>query len=307
MIIVFGSINMDMIFDLDHFPAPGETIASPPFSKSHGGKGANQALAAARLNAKTALVGATGDDDAGHRMLDSLRREGVIVSGVKRVPDPSGTAIILRDARGENQIIVSSSANLSASAEQVPNEILTEKNIVLLQMETDHAENEALIKRAHARGTKTILNLAPAAPVPEPVLKALDYLIVNEGEVLYLGRHLRLDAQDFPALARTLADTYGLTCIVTLGEKGVIAAAADGQMIAVPAVELPEIVDTTGAGDAFCGSFAAALHEGKGLEEALCYAAAAGSLACTGKGAQSSYAYAADIEKAAKSLQAQIS
>lgn len=299
MIIVFGSINMDMILPVGQFPQPGETVLSPGSETYAGGKGANQALAAARTGAKTALVGRVGDDGMGLRILNGLRRDGVMTSGVA-VSEylATGLAVVITNPRGENEIIVASGANGEVSHEQVPDEILTPKNILMLQMETAPAENWALLERAEKGGATTILNLAPAINIPQAALERLDYLIVNQIEARQIAVKLGLDAEkNMERIAHALAQQGKLTCIVTLGEQGSVAAMPDGNFIRVPALVVDEMIDRTGAGDAYCGTLAGMLHEGRTLGEAMRYASVAGSLACKARGAQPSYAYSADIEE----------
>ena len=163
MIIVFGSINMDMVFPADKLPQPGETILCDKYEITSGGKGANQALAAARMGEKVALVGCVGDDGPALRMLRHLRRDGVMTTGVAEDPElKTGCATIITDKHGNNQIVVAAGANGKAKADQIPDEILLPNNLILMQMELPVAETITLIERAHAHGVTTILNLAPA-------------------------------------------------------------------------------------------------------------------------------------------------
>jgi len=299
MIIVFGSINMDMLFRADKLPAPGETVLCGAYEIASGGKGANQALAAARLGGKVALVGAVGDDGPALRMLRALRRDGVMTTGVAESPDLlTGCAVVMTDERGDNQIIVASGANSHAKSDQVPDEILKPGNLVLMQMEMAPEENWKLIDRAHARGVKTVLNLAPAIHIPKSALEKLDYLIVNQIEARQMAQMLDMEIEEAAdKMATTISKQAKLSCVITLGEKGAIACSRQGDLVTVPALKLDKVVDTTGAGDAWCGTFAAAIHEGRGLMEAMQMASVAGSLACLKKGAQESYAYLGDIEK----------
>jgi ribokinase len=232
-------------------------------------------------------------------MLRQLRRDGVMTSGVSESPDlPTGCAVIIRDKAGQNQIAVSSGANAGAKADQVPDEILKKGNVVLMQMEMPPEENWKLIERAHTRGATTILNLAPAITISEAALKKLDYLIVNHIEARQMAGMLGLKAEkDAMKMAQALSKQGDLTCIITLSEKGAVACGKDGKLTTVPAMKLEKVVDTTGAGDAWCGTFAAAIHDGKKLEEAMRMASVAGSLSCTKKGAQDSYAYLGDIRE----------
>ncbi len=302
MLVVFGSINQDMCFALDHLPVPGETILCSGYKMSGGGKGANQALAAARFGAKTALVGRVGDDGPGMRLLAEIRREGVMTSGVVHSEQPTGCAIVLTDSKGENQITVAQGANAEASAEQVPDDILGEGNVVLMQMETSAEHNWDIINRAKENGAKTILNLAPAIHVPLEALQQLDYLIVNELEARQIAGKLGIKAEENAALlARALAKQGNNTCIVTIGGNGSVAATPDDNIITVPCLPV-DIVDTTGAGDAYCGTLAAALHEKMELPEAMKRASVAGSLSCTKRGAQPSFPHISEIEENLENL-----
>ncbi|MCB9991053.1 MAG: ribokinase [Rhodospirillales bacterium] len=298
MLIVFGSINMDMVFPADHLPQPGETVLCGDYEITSGGKGANQALAASRLGTKVALVGCVGDDGPALRMLRSLRRDGVMTTGVAESPDlATGCAVIVTDKAGHNQIVVASGANSQAKADQVPDEILKPDNAVLMQMEMPPEENWELIRRAHDHGTTTILNLAPAIHIPQSALEKLDYLIVNGLEARQMAEMFGLTVEkDAMKLARALSQQGKLTCIITLSEQGSVACTKDGALITVPAVIQENVVDTTGAGDAYCGTFAAAIHDKRGIIEAMKMASVAGSLACRAKGAQDSYAYLGDIQ-----------
>ena len=300
MIIVFGSINMDMVFAADKLPEAGETVLCSDYEITSGGKGANQALAASRFGDKVALVGCAGDDGPALRMLRSLRREGVMTTGVAESTDHlTGCAIVTTDKEGNNQIVVASGANQQARADQIPDEILLPGNVILMQMELPAEENWALIERAHEKGVKTILNLAPAISIPASALEKLDYLIVNELEAKQMADMLNLDVErDAEKLASALSQQGKLDCIITLGPKGAVACAVSGKTYNIPAMKLDadEIVDTTGAGDAYCGTFAGAIHSGLGFLEAMQHASVAGSLACRKQGAQPSFVYLGDIQ-----------
>lgn len=298
MILVFGSISMDINIPVDHFPKAGETVLGPTYLMSPGGKGANQALAAARLGVKVALAGRVGDDGMGIRALHSLRRAGVMTSGVGESPDlPTGCAVITRNAQGENHIVVATGANSAVTNDQLPDEVLRPGAIVLLQMELPISETETMIRRAHAGGARTILNLSPVQPIAPDVLKLVDTLIMNEFEATQALELMNLPANNNPAVqAQTLARATGDTCIITLGAKGSVAVTHAGKVIYVPALAIDDVVDSAGAGDAYCGTMAACLHDGKKLDEAMRWAAVAGSLACLQAGTQESFAYMGDIE-----------
>lgn len=299
MIIVFGSINMDINVRVKDFPRAGETVLSPSYDMTPGGKGANQALACARGGAKTALVGKVGDDGMSHRILNGLRRNEVMTTGVATSDYlPTGMAFVTRDAQGENQIVVASGANGDLMATQVPDEVLKPGNILLLQMEVPLQENFALMERARKLGCTIILNLAPAFHLPQKSLEMVDYLIVNEPEARMIAEATGIPPQqDLMLLARALSAKGNLDCIVTMGPKGSVAMTSKGQGWRVPALELKEVVDTTGAGDCFCGTLAAGLHNKLALGSAMRSASVAASLSCMKKGAQESYPYIADIEE----------
>lgn len=298
MIIVFGSIAMDMMLPVGKLPLPGESVASSAYEMEAGGKGANQALAAARTGAKTALVGRVGDDGMGLRILNGLRRDGVMTSGVAQSEErPTGLCVFIIDGTGERQAVVAAGANEEIVNDQVPDEILIPKNMLLLQMETPAAENWALLERAAKGGATTILNLAPAINIPQSALERLDYLVVNQIEARQIGEKLGIDVEkNIEKLAHALSQKGNLTCIVTLGAQGSVAVTPEGGLIRVPAFEVEQVVDRTGAGDAYCGTLAGMLHEGTPLAEAMRHASVAASLACTKRGAQSSFAYSGDIQ-----------
>ncbi len=298
MIIVFGSINMDMVFPAERLPQAGETVLCDEYEITSGGKGANQALAAARMGDKVALVGCAGDDCPALRMLRSLRQNGVMTTGVAESEDSlTGCAVVMTDKDGNNQIMVASGANKEAKADQIPDEILLPQNVLLMQMEVPPEENWTLIKRAHERGCKTILNLAPAIQIPQSALEKLDYLIVNQIEAKQMAEMLGIKIEgNVQKLATALSRQGDLNCIITMGPQGAVACSKKGDIISVPTIKIENVVDTTGAGDAYCGTFAAAIHSGLGLVQAMQKASIAGSLACMKRGAQNSFPYLGDID-----------
>jgi ribokinase len=281
-----------------HLPKPGETVLGPTYLMSPGGKGANQALAAARLGVKVALAGKVGDDGMGTRALHSLRRAAVMTSGVGESPDlPTGCAVITRDAKGLNHIVVATGANSAITDDQIPDEILKPGNIVMVQMEVPVEQTEAIIRRARKGGAKIVLNLSPVQPVAADALAMVDVLIMNEFEAEQALDKFNISGANVRAAqALALARLTNGTCIITLGEAGSIAAGKDGKVIAVPSLEIENVVDSAGAGDAYCGTMAACLHEGKTLADAMRWAAVAGSLACLQPGTQESFPYMGDIE-----------
>lgn len=293
MIVVFGSINIDIVTQVPTLPRPGETVLSAAYAVVPGGKGGNTALAAARAGAPTHLFGRIGTDGFANDALRLLRDTGVDLSGVGTSDRPTGCATIWVDGAGENSIVVASGANLDTRAQQVPETVLSPETIVLLQMEVPVTENWQLIERAKAAGARVLMNLAPAGMVPERILRMIDVIVVNELEAAALAADVNLDTAQPSRVPRMLADRYGLTCIVTLGGAGALSFGPDGGF-AVPALPVAP-VDTTAAGDAFCGCLAAALDSGCGLPDALRHASVGAGLTCTVPGAQSSLPDAAAI------------
>lgn len=300
MIIVFGSINMDMNIKLKSFPESGETVLSQSYTSTPGGKGANQALASARIGAKTALIGKVGDDGQGLRILNYLRRHEVMTSGVAKSEEfPTGMAVISKEKNGENRIIVASGANYLVNAEQAPPEIFRPENVLLTQMEVPIEQNALVMKNAKDKGSQVVLNLAPSLTIPKQLLSLVDFLIVNQIEARRLGERLGINAKDDTTkLAHSLAKDGKLTCIVTMGPDGVIAVSPDGKGLKIPSMKLEGVKDTTGAGDCFCGTFAACIHEGRSLAESLKMATVASGLSCLEEGTMKSYPYLADVEEA---------
>ncbi|CBS89350.1 ribokinase [Azospirillum lipoferum] len=291
MIVVFGSINLDMIFAMDDLPGAGQTLLARSLELHPGGKGANQAVAAAREGAAVTMAGAVGGDGLKETALSGLRSAGVELSRVAVTDRATGTAAVCTDAAGRNQIVVAGGANLQARAAQVEDALLSPGTTLLVQMESDPGETTALILRARRLGARVILNLAPAAPLPLPVLKAVDILVMNEDEAAWLGARLGCGG-DAPSLHGVL----GGTVIRTLGGDGVEWSSTDGSgHRPAPAVA---VRDTTGAGDCFVGVLAAQLDRGQPLAAAIRRAAGAASLSCTRAGGQASLPTAAETDAA---------
>ena len=294
MIVVFGSINIDLVVPVERLPRPGETVLGPHYTLVPGGKGANQALAAVRAGGQVRMIGRVGRDGFADLALAELKSSGIDLSAVERDALPTGCALIPVDRQGGNLIIVASGANMAAAERQVADALLGPQTVVMLQMEVPLAENWRLVERAKRRGARVVLNCAPAAPVPRAALAALDWLVVNESEVELLARDLALSAPDARSAGAAIAEAAGTTVIVTLGGDGAVAiAGADIWTIGTLPVTP---VDTTAAGDAFVGAFAAAVDGGADLPAALHRASVAGGLACTIAGAQPSLPTRAAIE-----------
>jgi ribokinase len=291
MIVVFGSINLDLIFPLPHIPAAGETVLGPTLRQEPGGKGANQALAAARDGAQVVMAGAVGRDALADAALVLLRAADIDLTRVAATEAVTGCAAIAVDSAGNNAIAVGSGANLLARAAQVEDALLTPATTLILQMEVPAPETANLIARARAGGARIILNLAPAAVLPEASLRAVDVLVVNETEAIWLGNHLGIGC-DASALHRAL----GVEVIRTLGAAGLEAAGMAGTR-RLPAHKIVA-VDTTAAGDCFVGVLAATLDRGAALDGALQRASIAAALCCMRPGSQGSIPLATETDAA---------
>jgi ribokinase len=294
VILVFGSINVDVQVPVPLLPAPGETVLGGDYALLPGGKGANQAVAARRAGAAVTMAGAVGDDFFAAVALENLRRDAVNLDLVRRVDRPTGVAAIMvgteGEHRGENLIAVASGANRAAAAADVPDSVLGPETVLVCQMEVPPAQNWVLIRRARVAGARVVLNLAPAAPIDPALFAAIDVLVANEGEAAALG-------VDPAALARQLRQAL----VVTRGGAGSAAFLADGGQIHTPALAI-EPVDTTGAGDTFVGVLAAGLDQRLDLATALRHAGAGAGLACLARGAQSAMPEGAAIAAAAARL-----
>ncbi len=291
MILVFGSINMDFIIRVPHLPEPGETVVSPGHLTAPGGKGANQAVAAARAGARVAMAGCVGPDEFGREMVAIMKREDIDTSLIGIAKKPTALAIIAVDDEGANQIVVSSGANNEAGQACISDDVLVRATTVLLQHEVPDEENSVLARRARAAGVRVILNAAPAGPV-EP--ETLDLLIVNEIEAAAVGTVRGLAGADPVGLASHLAQSAGLTTVVTLGERGAVAyGPVERWKIGSLAIRP---VDSVGAGDAFAGTLAAALDRGMAMPDALRRASVAGALACLEHGAMPALPGAAAVD-----------
>jgi ribokinase len=288
-VIVFGSANADLVFAVPELPAPGVTVLGQDVRSFPGGKGANQAVAAARDGAATRFAGCVGRDGFAEVATAALRDSGVDLARLAVVEAPTGCASICVDPTGRNQIAVAPGANFEARAAQVEDAALGPGVVVLMQMEVPVAEVASLAARARSRGARVLLNLAPPGEIATDTLRALDLLIVNEHEAAVLSARLGCAAD-----ARALRGALGVDVVVTRGAAGAEAATAGG-VVAVPASKVTP-VDTTGAGDCWCGVLAASLDRGMPLEAAMRRAAVAASIACTRPGAAAAMPTAAETD-----------
>jgi ribokinase len=278
-VVVVGSINVDLVVSVRKLPRPGETVNGGTFARHGGGKGANQAVAAARLGSRVSFVGAVGTDDLGDEALRHLGGEGVDVSGTVRVEDvPTGVAVIVVDERGENQIAVASGANGALTGEHVTAALqLDGSGVVLLGHEVPPDAVAAGVRAARAAGWTPILNPAPA----REMIDDLDGVILTPNA----DEACRLAGADEPvAAARALNEKTGAPVLVTLGGRGALLVDGGGMdMLSAPTVE---VVDTTGAGDAVNGALAAELAAGRDLHDAVRVAIAAATLSTRVAGAR---------------------
>ncbi|MCZ8277434.1 MAG: ribokinase [Acetobacteraceae bacterium] len=282
-ILVIGSYNRDTVLRLARFPAPGETLTALGMAEFHGGKGSNQAVAAARAGGRVALIAAIGDDAPGKAAQVLWAAEGIAAQAVQITEAPTGAATILLDAAGENQIIIVAGANAALALPPgfiPPGDIA----VALAQLETPQAATAALFRSMS--GARRILNVAPAAPIAPELLAVTDMLVLNETEAAILAQREAEPA----ALALALAAETMRDVIVTAGAAGAFWARPDGVVIDATPPRVT-VVDTTGAGDAFLGAFAASSAEGFTPEKTLRLAVTAGALACSQEGAVPSLPY----------------
>ena len=268
-VVVVGSLNIDLVTRVERHPKPGETVLGSGLERLAGGKGANQAVAAAAAGAAVVMVGRVGADEAGSAYVTRLLVLGIDVAAIRVQPDcPTGHAFITVDEAGENSVVAVAGANAAVAVDDL--EVLESVgpgDVVLLQLEVPLEVVATAVRRASTRGARVVLNLAPFAALPPDVVALADPLVVNEHEALLLA-----DSEALPA-----------SLVVTFGAAG---AAWDGDQLTGPVVDGHEVLDTTGAGDAFCGALSAALVAGAGRREALQAAMAAGADAVKHVGAQ---------------------
>ncbi len=277
MIVVVGSVNIDLVAIVDEMPRPGETVAATDFTTVHGGKGANQAVAASRLGGNVALVAALGSDAEATVLREGLADEGIDIDNVMMMRHMrSGTALITVDAHGENAIVVYPGANGSLELTRDSLSMIEAADVLLMQLEIPMS---TVVSAAKASQGTVIVNAAPALVLPEVLLDSIDVLIVNEHERLV-------------ALGQDTAERVP-TIITTLGARGA-SVVDDTGTASVPAPSV-EVVDTTGAGDTFCGAFAEALDRGEATIDAVRWAVRAGALSTGGVGARTAMPTRADM------------
>lgn len=296
-LLVIGSINMDIVNTVAQFPLPGETLHSSGMAFFPGGKGANQAVAAARAGAHCMMAGAVGSDPFAETLTAALGDNGVDVRSLLRKEGTSGIAIITVNGEGENNIILSEGANGKLTEEDAAAAVSdwADVHAVLLQNEIPWPTTLSVIQSASRSGVRVLFNPAPAMEIPDEVFADIDTLIVNETEAAVVSGIQVSDAASAQAAARWIIGKGTNQVIITLGKKGSVYENAQGGRAIIPAFHV-DTVDSTAAGDTFIGAYAAASADGMKTEAALTFASAAAALAVTKAGAQSSIPSRAEIE-----------
>lgn len=290
MITVLGSLNMDLVALTDRAPAMGETVMGREFRTIPGGKGANQAIAAARAGGTVAMVGAVGSDPFGATLIETLRCDRVDTDLVRQMPSASGTAHIVVDGRGQNAIIVIPGANGTVTRlTEADRAQIRRSSYLLMQLELPLSVVEEAAAVARQAGVQVVLTPAPARELPASLLANVDWLVPNEHEAVLLA-----DIADPEAAAAKLLGLVG-NVVVTLGARGCLWLSRTGESARVPAPQV-EAVDTTAAGDTFTGALAVALAEGRPAADALAWACRAAAISVTRLGASPSMPTRAEIE-----------
>ena len=296
-VVIFGSINMDLVVRTPRLPAPGETLIGRTFFTATGGKGANQAVACARLGAQSRMIGRVGDDVFGATLRQNLREYGVDDAGISVSAGPSGVAVIAVDDAAENTIVIVAGANGTIGADDLASleRALAGAKVLLLQLEVPIDAVLAAAQAARRRGVTVILDPAPARQLPAELYAASDIITPNETEAAMLVGFAVQDQQSAERAGQVLLDRGVRAAIIKMGSKGVywIDGARGGFAPAFPVVPL----DTVAAGDAFNGGLAAALNAGLPLEQALRWGLAAGALSVTKSGAQQSMPSRQELEQ----------
>jgi ribokinase len=298
-VLVVGSANVDFAVAASRLPRVGETVSGGTLLVNHGGKGANQAVAARRLGAEVRFVACVGDDASGREIRAALRAEGIGVDGMMVTGEAAtGTALIVVDGEGRNQIVVAPGANWRLSVEHVRSRTddFAWAHVVLCQLETPLDTLDFALDEARRHGLVTVLNPAPVRDgIPDAIWPRVDYLTPNEGEAARLSGMPVEDARSAGAAGRALRERGVGTVIVTLGAQGSVASTARED---IPIAAYPiDAVDTTAAGDAFSGALGTALAGGESLGDALRFASAAAGIACTRRGAQPSLPTRAEVDR----------
>ena len=296
-VIVVGSVNMDITARTDKLPDTGETVAARSVEYLPGGKGLNQAVAAAKIGTTVVLAGCLGSDSFADELASFVRRHKIDVSCLRRSEKNSGIALITVDERGQNTIVVAPGSNADVCPEDVKKLPVSPGDVVVCQFEIPPAAVAAAFAKARRYGARTILNPSPVCPIPDEIFRNTDILIVNETELAFLSRENvdeNTPAEKIADAAEKLKTAAEQTVIVTLGSRGALVAGSK-DMLFVDSYKVPA-VDTVGAGDCFAGVFAAKLAEGKDVGENVKTAARAAAVCVTRKGAAPAMPDAGELE-----------
>ncbi len=297
-LVVVGSINLDLVSVAPRIPLQGETLTATSFASFPGGKGANQAFAAARLGTQVSMIGKLGNDSFGTELRANLESAGVDTAAVDIAPTSSGIAQIITAQNGENIIVVTPGANAHVSSHYIQKhlDVIRSAGIVLTQLETPLETVEYLASITHQEGIPLVLDPAPAQPLPTSLLERVDWLTPNESETCSL---LGLKSQDVPEnameeVAEILLQRGSRNVLLKLGQRGCFLALADGRRVFLPAYAV-RAIDSTAAGDAFNGAFASALLEGHDPVRGAAWASAVAAISVTRRGAQPSMPTQAEV------------
>ncbi|HDT12524.1 MAG TPA: ribokinase, partial [Candidatus Marinimicrobia bacterium] len=297
-VLVVGSANMDMVVRVDKYPLPGETVFGNQFGMYPGGKGANQAVACAKLGAKTVFVGKMGNDIFHERLVQNMKTNGVNVKDILiDLEAPTGVALIYVDSTGQNEIVVVSGSNMSITPDDVKGKksLFSRASVVLTQLEIPVETVSAVAELTKQNGAVLILNPAPACKIPEDILNKVDYLTPNETELSLLSGHDVENRESIITASHTLLNKGVKNVIVTQGSKGALHV-SKGEWREFPAMAVTT-VDTTAAGDAFNGAFAYGLASGNSIPDAIIFANRVAAFSVTRHGAQTSMPTLHDINE----------
>lgn len=295
-ICVIGSLNMDLVVNVDAMPKPGQTIIGSNFKEVPGGKGANQAVAMARLNGNVSMIGKVGEDGFGQTLINSLKNDKVDTTYIQTTKGSTGVALITEDKNAQNSIVVSPGANFEVKEEDIDNNIKAIENsdIVVLQLETPLNTIKYALNKAKELNKYTILNPAPAVKLDDEIIKNVDLLTPNETELEIISGVSIETEEDIQKAAQIMIEKGVKELIVTLGSKGSLYINKEKSMF--KKAYKVEAVDTTAAGDSYTGALAVALSQDKGIEDAMDFASKVGALSVLKEGAQSSLPTLEDVK-----------
>ena len=295
-ICVIGSLNMDLVVNVDTMPKPGQTIIGSNFKEVPGGKGANQAVAMARLNGNVSMIGKVGEDGFGQTLINSLKNDKVDTTYIQTSKGATGVALITVDKNAQNSIVVSPGANFEVKEDDIDNNIEAIKNsdIVVLQLETPLNTIKYALNKAKELNKYTILNPAPAVKLDDEIIKSVDLLTPNETELEIISGVSIETEEDIQKAAQIMIEKGVKELIVTLGSKGSLYINKEKSMF--KKAYKVEAVDTTAAGDSYTGALAVALSQDKNIEDAMDFASKVGALSVLKEGAQSSLPTLEDVK-----------